>query len=695
MIVVKIYDFKRDTSMPITQLKNVIEKSGALTSIGAEKEPVYSLAKISLRAYFPRSEFHARFGSLFSMTNTSTIDTYHRSDNKQLSGVKKADFKFKGNQSNVLPRMYPKTGNFYNPFHFSAYQRAVKIEDSPATHLPDPATWYDKLLTYQKEMAHYIVDKIRVRDPSITVNADYEYTCVLLHLTKPAAEKNDATWTQLIGVYLIAIANKLAYERGINIELHRRASFGCLRPAVAECGESLRITLGLCPKDYADCLVDGIIYLKQLFIEPQHFALPVTSTSLRTTLEAYNKGKSTVKKTVSIQLKDTRWDTLWAPADSKNCSFASQLFRKAFTVEHLIDQIFDACLANPISEIMQDKSKLQHAFVLPLQNLFKSYKLTHRGSLSILPKEKELSHYHWIKEGNIDDERFWAIIGEFSMLLGANSSDIGLIVSNKKATHLHCFFEHLLTDFFFKPKNVDEVTDGYGSDSDEEDEVVLEKDKAMDVYAKKLITATGMRAIQLVYAAARDYLTAIHQVDPLYIECHLPAMYYETADALHHHAIPVDVDNTTAKRTKGVKMTFFDLNHCNKTNDKVVDFVSEIGDAEPICIIDVTSATTTEMHKMLQKIFLCKNKLEIVVFVSSGLKNEQAMSDLNPYGTVRIFSRTAESLAIIYNKLTKLEDEAGYSHPRISHLLRKSAKQFGMTPTNASILVGASTGPTH
>ena len=72
--------------------------------------------------------------------------------------------------------------------------------------------------------------------------------------------------------------------------------------------------------------------------------------------------------------------------------------------------------------------------------------------------------------------------------------------------------------------------------------------------------------------------------------------------------------------------------------------------------------------------------------VSSGLKNEQAMSDYNPYGCIRIFTRDKKDLKKVYNYLVGFEEEAQYAHPQKSHILRKNAKDAGFTPTNRAIL---------
>ena len=79
-------------------------------------------------------------------------------------------------------------------------------------------------------------------------------------------------------------------------------------------------------------------------------------------------------------------------------------------------------------------------------------------------------------------------------------------------------------------------------------------------------------------------------------------------------------------------------------------------------------------------------KLRVILAVSSGLKNEQAMGDYNPYGTVRIFASSREDCEALYNRLIAFEQFAEYQHPKESHELRKNAKDEGFTPTNDAVI---------
>lgn len=641
----------------------------------------YNLPEI-VDGYLPRCEYHARFPAITVMNEPARFNTYFRSDMKALEEVKVTEAKFQGNQEQVKPMMYPKTGNFYNPFHFENYKELVEPSEETRYERKE-AYWYDKLLNQKKDLAKYIVDEVKKSNATIELNADYRYPCVLVEIPKPEGLKNVSISTELAGVFLIAIVNCLVYERGINIELHRRSSFDHLRPSIAECDQSLRVSLGLIPKAYADCLVEGIVYTQKLMSKTSIFEVAFVNKSLKDLLDTYNKDIK--KKERHVKLQGTLWDTLWSRGDSKGNTFAYQIFRKPIVVEYLIDSIMNECLKDSIDNIFKKTSRLRAAFVTPLINLFDHFELTQQKTLSFVVNEA-LETYQWEKEECIDDASFWKTVKGFAQAIGVSEEDAQLLVTHKKTTHLHSYFEHMLKEFTFTPIANEAVEDGCGSDSLEEGEFQLDNNKTVELVGKKLITSTGMRAIQLVYAAGKTYLFKEYSADPSKITFSAELMYYETKEALKNFAIPLDLDHETTKSKKKHNITFFDLNHCNSGHYNVMKFIQHINKDDVICVVDVTSATTDEMNTMLEKLLTRRKNLEVIVFVSSGLKNEQGMSDYNPYGSVRIFAKGEDSLDLVYKTIKALEEEAGYAHPLESHLIRKTAKYYGMTPTNESIL---------
>ncbi|CAM2977273.1 hypothetical protein [Legionella worsleiensis] len=666
-----------------------------------------ALEPLTDRVYFPRSEFHCRYPALWPMMDYVRWSTYHRSDFKKLEGVSSDEFKFFGNQTQLKRGMYPKIGNFYNPFHFKAYQDALKPVVHPLA-TAEAAVWYNRLLARQKKMAAYVVAKVKERDPDYSINADNDYTCVLFSLPKPPAEKNVTTWSHLLSAYLVALTNTLAHERGVNVEMVHRSSFGCLRPSIADCAESVRINLGLTPKEYADCVVDALFLLQRVILNQQSFQIPFESAKLAKSLVSYSKiktqenerkheiassssssassSKKMKSKKVDIHLQDTLWDTLWAPCDSSSKSFASQIFRKSVVKEYLVDLIQQGCQKYSSERLISDSKAFNESFVNPLIKVLKCFRLN-KTAISVQVSTAQLSSFAWGDAQQIVDDEFWVLVHEMAEHLGATSEDIETYINGHRMDHIHSFFEMLLANFIFQPVSNPQVEDGCGSDSDEEDDLTIGR-RTQRVYAKKIITATGMRALQLIHAASRKYLHDTYKIDIQNMSFSASQMYYETDMALGSYSIPLTSEETKVRKRLPNNVCFFDLNHCNTTQEDMVNAIDFIDKKDKICAVDVTSATTREIHDILVSLFKYRPKLEIILTISSGLKNEQAMADYNPYGTVRIFAKSRESLDRIYDTLLDFEQTAGYRHSKESHLIRKSAKLAGLTPTNETILSG-------
>lgn len=660
--------------------------SNALTRYSSRDNLFYYFPSVDEPVYFPRCEYHVRFSSIFKMDKHEVYNTYHRSDSKRLVDVKRSEFKFLGNQSRAMARMYPKTGTFFSPFHFNAYQDAITPVARKA--FKSEVNLYNLLLLRQKEQAAYIVRGLKKKYPKLKINADNQYTCVLVAFDAPAEEKNIKTWTNFVSVIYLAIVNKLTMEHGVNIETHLRSSFGTFRPSVAECGVSLRLSLGLVPKQYIDCVKQALAYTYQLVnlnqsaLDDPHqqpiFNIKLQLNGVAADLEKYNHARGS-----KLSLKPTLWQTLWTNGDSKGCSFASQIFRKAHTTEHLIDLILDELLKHDLADIFKDNKKLQQAFANPISVLLNNYRL--RGErLSFDIKKKSLKYFEWQTEVKIDDPDFWGMVSHVCMAWRIKSADLKRILKAGKTTHLHALFDLLAKQFTFHPNQYDDVEDGYGSDSDDEQELELAPKKKQTIHAKKFITATGMRAIQLSYAISKQCL-ASRKFDLLNIDFAATWMYYETDEALTRHPIPLIDDGKTTSKRKG-HIGFFDLNHCNAMQFKKVNLISAVKANDLIAVVDSTSATTNEMNLALKVLYKRCKKLIAVLFVASGLKNEQGMSDYNAYGTVRIFAKSKAICQALYDQLVELEKEASYKHPKQSHLLRKTAKDQGMTPSNHMIL---------
>jgi len=640
------------------------------------------ITKESRRIFFPRSEFHTRFPSVFTMNDPIRWSTYHRSRYKKLEGTPSKDSVFIGNQSVIMGGMYPKTGNFHNPFHFKTYQASLKPQDI-ALQNSIKDNWYDTLLNWQKKGSTFIVEQIKLRQTKLSINADNHYPCVLFTLPKPKAEKNDSTWNNFLSLYLIAITNKLALEKGLNIELIRRSSFDSLRPSLSECHHSLRISLGLTPKAYHQCIIEALIYLDKLFANKDVFLIPLETTKINLVLTKYNKAKSTAKKTIDISIKPTIWDSLWANGDSKNKSFVTQLFRNQNAVEYFIDKILINCMSLSLEKIFSSPQILAHCFAKPLQELFDSFSCKD-GKLSLELKNSALTKFNWTQNITLEDSQYWDLLKQLAKTISAPQQELELFIKRKRPDDIFSCFEIWLANFTFQPEVNAKVEDGPGSDSDEEIELDISKGK-IHVHSKKFITATGMRSIQLSSAIAKLFLQQATKIDPTYVELKTSHMYYETPQAVHDFPILIDIVEPKIKGTQ-TSLSFFDINHCNTNQEKIPESFMNLETNDKIVILDITSATTSEIATILCQFWKKHPKLEHIITVSSGLKNEQGMSDYNPYGAIRLFSKDVTSQEFLYQQLQELETKAKYKHPKDSHLIRKTFKAMGFTLTNISIL---------
>jgi len=626
-----------------------------------------------------RSVYHTRFPSFFEENTNVPLNTYHRSAAKKLMDVKVNEFTFIGNQTDEKNGMYPKTGNFHSPFKFDNYKKAVHPEEKPASGTP-AALWYNKLLDYQKSSAKWMVAKLK-KATNMQINSDHAYPCVLVSINQPLpAEKNIKIWTNFISIYLIAICNKLAAEKGLNIELVRRSSFDAVRPSVAECGKSLRISLGLSPKAYHQCVFEGLKYLEKLFENSDVFKVAVDpSGNVKKTIDSYNQ-----KRNSKVELKENLWSSLWANGDKKNRSFATQIFRREHVVEAIIDQIYASFGVLKLKTIFNSVDLKKTCFATPMVDFFASLHCD-QGVLSTRLAEKKLSKFSWNNPSCLDEPLFWTMAQDYGKALGANQEEINQLCNSKNLAELYQYLECWLANFTFHPRKYENVVDGYGSDSDTEENIEI-KGQNRTIVSKKFITATGMRAIQLSFAVAKKFLENNYNTEASCIQVNADKMYYETDEAVHVHPIEYALKLDAKDVGPQKRLNFFDLNHCNTEQLSEKKNLVEVARKDRVCVIDVTSATTEEMAANIIRIWKNAPKLRVILAVSSGLKNEQAMGDYNPYGTVRIFASFRDDAEALYNLLVAFEQLAKYQHPKESHELRKNAKDEGFTPTNDAVI---------
>ena len=146
-----------------------------------------------------------------------------------------------------------------------------------------------------------------------------------------------------------------------------------------------------------------------------------------------------------------------------------------------------------------------------------------------------------------------------------------------------------------------------------------------------------MKAILLAHYAALLY---IRQTGGKFFSADCEQMYFEVKEALQL------VKDTELKRNKvraqhyNNRILFFDLNHCNASNQPCNSLLEEKLSVLPasIIILDHSSSTTSEIQDSIKKCF-AKKTTEFVIMADTGLKNNQFGGDFNPYGEVRVLAR--------------------------------------------------------
>lgn len=638
---------------------------------------------------FPRCEYYSRFSIRERMTESQFWVTYHRSRFKRVVGERPLDFTFHPTRPGERITQASKTGTYLNPFHFPAYRQAVEPVDRPDTAEASAGEFYDELLLAQKTTAQYMVEQLRAKNLPVLVNADHEYSCVLVSFPKPEKAK-PTDWTNLVIIHFIAICDYLSEVRALNSEIVWRSGFGHLRPTVCETAPSMRISPGIIPSCYADVIVDAVVATYQLLCgqESEAFNTPVQSSRLTEVLDCYNKVNKLTDKKLAVQ--PTLWDNFWFRYDSKGHAMMSQIMRHWINVEWIINQVLDQLRATEqpdFSSATQMRPLIAAAWLPIFERFATQPGARGRLTISLQKPTNPLPRYCWKQPAiEIIDIQFRELVIKIYGCFGATADAANPLTLDG----LHESLELASVESFFHPDKCT-VKDGYGSDSDDEASIpALRQTGRYQICTKKFITATGIRAIQLVFAAIKLYSQATTGLNFRTLEPDCAKMYYETETALSaKHAIPVTGASVTELAAR-YKVTFFDLNHCNNDQKPASTGLESLDIKYPICVLDTTSATIHETARACTTLFGKHESLDIIVCVGSGLKCEQGGSDLNPYGSIRIIARDKTLRDRFYNQLEALEAQAGYAHPALSHQLRLHAKKRGMTPTNHAILTAMS-----
>lgn len=456
-------------------------------------------------------------------------------------------------------------------------------------------------------------------------------------------------------------------------------------PTVAVTGSSIRINTGIVPSEYVSILADGLKSLNQAIIELHNparikFALPVNCFYGSDAHKAYLTvdGK---QKYATEALSDI-FQILWQQVEKKGKTTLQNMMRTSFCRDGISAIVYQSLEENNENLFMSMANGLAWA---ASQMRIVDETLSFNNAREI---HYPLTAQAEVVTTQINDATFWGFItrlfGDTFNHYRANPvmsiliNDIHGKAYNRTVTGLYKRLEVLNELIFLSVLEKQAVLparsfeDGYGSDSEDEESFESET-----VYTKKLIVSNGMRAILATLLVIGYKLTDFS----LYAD----AAYYEVAYGAKllkaFAGQSITLRKPVAMTTASVYL--FDVNACVtdgvNARSNFDSFVTRT--EQKTLVLDTTSATTDQMHEYVEQ--FSKTRAKAMMFVSSGLKNEQLGADKNSYGTIRFFTKDKPLLKSYYD--TTKNKEPAVDSP-ISHEYRRTLKQLGAVPTARAIL---------
>lgn len=640
---------------------------------------------------FPRCEFKTRYegSTVFQMSNPEVHNTYYRSSGDRLSKnkMKKLVRNDNVNKSTATASQAHLTGNIvmcnYDKIFQHLHSKKRKNEDGNdgddrVKKTKFTVYIYDDLLLYKLEMCNNVVEWFEkcVKHPNIRVYCENDYPCVMVQLKEFNKVRKEQSSLYFIAMaYFIGIANKLANTEGIPIELVIRSSFGHNIPSIAKTTNSFRISIGLIPKVYAGKVLGESLKIlnneflnvlnRKLFNDSDVHELKVKNKEIK----LYNKTKSNQKskKVDKWKVDDTVLSVLRKTGDSSGRTVAFQIRRKRMYVEILSDYCHESSKVN--NELSVEPLK---KIITSLQYTTKKTKKGPTANVKLNVSDDYVVPKSVFEESNREieaDNAFWTIISKFSKVYDSRKIQyLSDAVKEKKMHGLYSKMEEANLQFI---GCVDQKSEnGYGSDSScEMTHYSIEE----TIYAKKLTLATGMRAINVASFAAVNF-TGVTVFNTEF-------MYYETERALKQicHFIK---DLKLSPESSGQRIIrFIDLNYCCASGPNSTVKLENLKPEEKIIVFDYTSATHAKIYEVI-KMFI--SHVDVLLFISSGIKNEQMGADFNPYGTIRIFAKDKAKLEGLF---LFIKDSLGEAEklPEQLHRIRKAYKSVGATVTSSRI----------
>jgi DNA-binding transcriptional regulator YhcF (GntR family) len=711
-----------------------------ISTTDMESHIAQSIELIKNKALLPRSEYYSRFKgtTAFDMDDPTHWNSYHRSEASRFFAIvgKRKNAQFlspcvkKPQKANSF---FSHMGGYHSPFTFPYYRDEITLKDKV---LKGNISVRDKLLEYKINMAKAVVESFettsgkneqRLKNQHNIRPIVYEennYPCVLIAL--PALNRYEIEtesvkyWSEhpkifqkLLYCIFIALLNVNSMREKIPIEMVIRASFGHNLPSVCETHGTFRINIGIVPRCYAELMGKTLHQLNQIIgqmcdktskpaslskeflkkvgtynveklinkIKEKKLYETLNNTSnfekARSSDKAFSKlykefcninkkqGKKGISRFKPVELNDqTIWQIIRQAANSKGNSVLYECFRQNGTDDWFVNQVMDALLTN-------DKDPIEFA----LKKLLECLSYNEKVSMNYAKIKKELKcDKHRFEHPSF--EQLYTKDPEFSNIVTLLSN--AFLIEKQPLQALYATLEQASIKLFTTYRGSDVVSENpdYGSDSDFSEDLSDSEQSAPSNHIShiKLRVCSGMKAIVLAQYGALCYLHSLDVTE--YYAKDSKQMYYEVADAIKYIALDLPkVNNVRAVW----EIWHFDLNHCNADNSenthritkKLTDLTNET-----IAILDYTSSTASTIKETVKQCFSNK-KIQSVIFVNSGLKNDQGGADFNPYGEVRIFARDRKTCKKIFKMMKKgLSDKDKLSQQ--SHEIVRVCKRSGL-----------------
>lgn len=674
---------------------------------------------------YPRCEYFTRFNgiSLVEMLDPLHWGSYFRSFNlfgnsDRVNGLLKQTKTIRRGKEKI-DKLSPfaLSGIIKSPFRFSAYQALCgNVDDeSPKERLDLDDTnsdLYDQLIEYKCRMCEIAIEEFNaefanVVDSNIHVYYQNRYPCLLVHVKASGrgqvpSQSLEARYLNEIWVaFAIAIINYHAYVESIPTETVRRASFGQNLPGIAVTDATFRISMGLVPEIFVrKVLVKSFLKLNEIIPQILNAKIGLSSIELEkinADISIYNekhRAKDAEQHVVEFwTADDTFFDVLHKVGDASGCKVCVQLNKERRYIDLLINYVLNELFCSGESAHI----------VTPLRKFLKH--LNYGGNEVTLTVKDIKSHQHiyaipkrdFVENASVNetiqnDSNFWDCIEKISMAFEKRSiSTLCNAVASKRMHGIYRSIEEANLELIMNSGD-QKCEDGYGSDSDCEIDITIDGTAKRKVYrSKKVITATGMRAL---YAAA--FLIKYHSGVENFRYEH---SYFEIPDAIQS---VLDAHlNFDVKQKTDQKILMIDMNYCNASGNPDAGHVDleEIkrnelatlnGKKSAAIVFDCTSSTTDQIRAAIE---LFIPYTEIVIVVTSGLKNEQIGADVNPYGVIRIICNDGELIDhlcdMVKSILTQIDRMDGFDDnielPMHAHNIRKCYKQIGATVTSQAI----------